>query len=164
MGQFSWKYADTNNRSALKLYGTAYVPCPDGTVIYEPCYYCYGIFGGHDIYDLVADWNRESISADNIKRPKPTVPKNTQQEEEWYQRAMERYHFQCSRLLDFVDGKPDDYMKEIYGNDWKRNIGIDIACGDESNAALKFPIKICKEKPGSYEQLRPSKRDPYQGR
>lgn len=55
MGQFSWKYADQKNRSALKLYGKAYVPCPDGSVIYEGSYRCYGMFGVYDIYELVAE-------------------------------------------------------------------------------------------------------------
>ena len=54
--------------SALKLYGKAYVPCPDGSVIYE------GSYGGiwdvwhDDIYELVAEWNRIYISEDNIKK------------------------------------------------------------------------------------------------
>lgn len=164
MGQFSWKYADTNNRSRLKLYGTAYVPCPDGTIIYEGCYQCYGIFGGYDIYDLVADWNREYISEDLIEKPVRTDWDNDEQGEEYYQRAMKWYTFSCNRLKDFVNGKPEEYMEKVYGDDWKRNIGIDIACDNESNAALKFPIKICKEKPDCYENVRVSTQDPYQGR
>ena len=70
MGQFSWKYADTKNRIALKILGSAYVPCPDGSVIYESCYQGYGVFGGHDIYELAADWNRSSLSADMLQKPK----------------------------------------------------------------------------------------------
>ena len=55
-------------------------------------------------------------------------------------------------------------MNELYGTDWKRNIGIDIACENEANAAVKFPIKISKEKPESYEQYKASKTDPFQGK
>lgn len=57
MGQFSWMYADTNNETALNEGGQAYVPFPDGTVIFEKRYRGYGIFRGYDIFDLVADWN-----------------------------------------------------------------------------------------------------------
>lgn len=164
MGQFSWKYADTNNSHALKLYGTAYVPCPDGTMIYERCYQCYGIFGGHDIYDLVADWNREYISADLIEKPERKGWNDNEQGEKYYNAAMNWYVSQCNMLMDFVNGKPEDYMRKIYGNDWKRNIGINIAHGDKKNAALKFPIKICRRKPDCYKNIPPSKLDPYQGR
>lgn len=162
MGQFSWKYADQKNRSALKLYGRAYVPCPDGSVIYEGSYGCYGMFGVYDIYELVAEWNRAYISEDNIE--KPLRESNPEQDDIYYQAAMKRYQFQCRRLKDFISGKSDDEMEELYGDDWKRNIGIDIAFGNEKNAALKYPIKICKEKPDCYESLPASKRDPYQGR
>lgn len=89
--------------------------------------------------------------------------KDSEQDAICYQAAMERYQFQCRRLKDFISGKSDDEMEGIYGDHWERNIGIDIACGNERNAALKFPIKICKEKPACYESLLASKRDPHQG-
>jgi len=155
MGQFSWNYADRHNRESLRLYGQAYVPCPDGTVIFEGCYQCYGIFGGYDIYELVAEWNKEYISESMIDKPVKS---------ESYPNMMEWYTLRCNRIRDFVDGKSNDYMEKTYGNDWKRNIGIDIACGDQHNKVLKFPIKICKEKPVCYKEIPSSTRDPYQGR
>lgn len=45
-----------------------------------------------------------------------------------------------------------------------RSIGIDIACYDEDNASLPYPIKITSKKTGiCYEELPPSKWDPEQG-
>lgn len=44
-----------------------------------------------------------------------------------------------------------------------RCIGIDIACYDEQNASLRFPIKITHDSEAVYEDCEPSKSDPYQG-
>lgn len=90
MGQFSWMYADTNNRIALKLLGSAYVPCPDGTVIYESCYQCDGIFGGHDIYDLVTDWNRSYLSVGILEKPKRDDYTSSSQGERYYSNNLTR--------------------------------------------------------------------------
>lgn len=163
MGQFSWMFADTNNEKALLEYTKAYVPCPDETVIFEECYDGYGRFGGHDIYDLVADWNRDYISEANVRKPLREQWGNTEKDEEWFQAALERYKNDCQKIKDFVSGKSDEYMKETYGKDWKRSIGINIACYDEENAALKYPIKICKDKPVRYDFLPASNSDPNQG-
>lgn len=48
-------------------------------------------------------------------------------------------------------------------DDKDRNIGIDIACYDEYNAALQFPIKITHDKNAVYEDCKPSKIDSNQG-
>lgn len=164
MGQFSWNYADTQNRIPLMLYGAAYVPCPDGTVIYESCYLCYGMFGGHDIYDLVADWNRRYISAQMIDKPERESYPVTGQGKRWYRTNVRWYNMKCRRLEDFAVGKSNPYMSDTYGEDWKRNIGIDIACDDKKNRALKYPIKICRSRLDCYEDVCASTMDIYQGR
>lgn len=163
MGQFSWKYADKHNRSALKIHGEAYVPVPDGSILYEPYYEGYGDFQGKDIYELVAEWNRENISEKNIQKPVRKVYCNREEGYVHYLNAVRSYELRCMRLRDFVQGRPAKEMEEVYGNGWKREIGIDIACGDKKNAALKYPIKICKMKPDSYEKLPASRIDPHQG-
>ena len=43
------------------------------------------------------------------------------------------------------------------------DVGIDIACYDESNEALPFPIKITRTKRLKYWELPPSKKDLAQG-
>lgn len=50
------------------------------------------------------------------------------------------------------------------GNDEAdRYVGIEIACYDEQNAALRFPIKITHDPDAVYEDCRPSPNDPNQG-
>lgn len=150
MGCFSWMYADTDNNKPLNIDERAYVICPDNTVIEEKYYDGYGEFGGHDIYELVSDWNKDYISVANLRKPQRNL------------NALRRYEKDCQMLTDFVNGKSDEYMISQYGKYWKREIGINIACHDDQNAALKYPIKICK-RPTAYETLPPSNRDPDQG-
>lgn len=47
--------------------------------------------------------------------------------------------------------------------DHDRTIGIDIACYDEDNAGLKYPIKITHDKDAIYEECNFSPADPNQG-
>lgn len=158
MGCFSWMFADTDNEEALNMGMRAYVACPDGTMIYERSYDGHGVFGGYDIYDLVVDWNKAYISENNIR--KSAIP---EKKTGYSQSEIEEYERGCKRIRDFISGKSDEYMKEKYGERYKRSIGIDIACYDEENAALKYPIKICKEKPVGYNLIPASNNDPNQG-
>jgi DNA gyrase subunit A len=54
-------------------------------------------------------------------------------------------------------------VKEKYGDDFKRCIGIDIACYDEQNFTIPYPIKITHDANAVYEECTPSKSDPNQG-
>jgi hypothetical protein len=119
MGFFSWKTSDTN-RSISNQYSSrgtfpVYVLIPQefgGGYIKEENYEGYGVFGGKDIYTLVANWN-------------------------------------CPE-------------KCVGDDDKDRDIGIDIACYDEENDKLKYPIKIT-EKPMKYEDAKSSDSCPDQG-
>lgn len=157
MGQFSWMFADKNNKQALNEGCPAYVALPDGGYIYEPCYDGYGNFGGKDIYNLVADWNREYLS----KHPEHDVKSH-----DMYGREIAFPVCRHSWYWKYADLKltPEEVVKQADLCDY-RGIGIDIACYDKQNAALPFPIKICREKPrpGDYEKLPPSEADPNQG-
>ena len=56
--------------------------------------------------------------------------------------------------------KPD----KVTGNDEEdRLVGIEIACYDEDNRALKYPIKITHDASAIYEYCQPSDGDPNQG-
>lgn len=71
MGFFSWKTSDTNksisnkysDRGALSVY----LLCPNGDKIYEDNYEGYGIFGGYDVYELLAKWNKPEISNEEAR-------------------------------------------------------------------------------------------------
>ena len=61
MGFFSWETSDTN-KSIPNIYSSretfpVYLLLPDGGLIKETTYEGYGIFGGKDVYALVANWN-----------------------------------------------------------------------------------------------------------
>jgi len=162
MGSFSWLFSDT--KKALKYGGDAYLPIPKnkgafdllpGTTLYENFYDCQGNFGGYDIYDLVAIWNREYLS----EHPDYIVPdrKKTVSEYSWY-----RYYSDLS-----LDENKITQLMRTYENESCfsfRDIGIDIACGNKNNKKLPYPIKLCKFKENAcYEDLIYSKDDPLQG-
>lgn len=116
MGFFSWVTSDTNrsiaNSFANRVTFPVYLLQPNSKPILEEHYEGYGVFGGEDVYALVARWN---------------VPER------------------CNG---------DD--------DHDRDIGIEIACYDEQNANLKYPIKLV-ENVVLYKDAQPSINCPQQG-
>lgn len=91
MGFYSWMYADTDNKKRLKIGQGAYVLCPDGTTkIKEYHYNGYGTFGGNDIYELVAEWNRDYLTEDNLIKPlrEEYIDNHTKTEQEAFERAL----------------------------------------------------------------------------
>ena len=163
MGQFSWMFADTNNEEDLREGQEAYVPLPNGEYIHEPCYEGYGKFGGQDIYDLVADWNREYLS----RHPEFEIPKNFMAV---INGQLIRRPLFCVARYGWYKAYADlsltraEVVEQADCYEY-RAIGIGIACGDLANNALPFPIKICKSKPapGAYNRLPASNTDPNQG-
>lgn len=166
MGQFSWLDCKDGKQILDNVAKTAYLLVPEefkeqfGEKIPTQCYDGYGHFGSYDVYELVALWNRRFLSIENLQN----LPKREQYgEEEYYQMAMNRYKNSMNRLEDFRLGTSDEKMKEKYGKDYLREIGIDVACYDEQNAALTYPIKITYDGTAVYEQCDPSPSDPNQG-
>ncbi len=155
----SWYFAD-DMRKRLVLGAKAFLPDPfTGDIAYESGYDGYGHIGGKDVYEEVADWNREFLS----KNPDFVLPHYGKKISDfiWYP------------LYRDLSLSPNDIVDEIYavsGADRKkvcifeyRYIGIAIACYDEDNKALPYPIKICS-KPMSYQNVKGySKSDPNQG-
>ena len=150
MGIFTWtdatykrprcnKYGDYADKYVV-LYGEyAKLVCPDDTEIETNHHDFYGRIGMHDIYDLVVDWNKADLHR--------------------LFSEMEANHFGRNLwelAVMFADGNPEEditeYVRKKYGNDsylvtdWKRNIGIAIACDDKDAKKLKYPIKLTKDR------------------
>lgn len=184
MGSFSWCYCDTGairidrdgcpvpKRSQRLLYRQpAYVLIPKefgGGHIFEASYPDYGRFGGIDIYDLVADWNRAWIASHpEWKRPYDVLYESRYPEDpakpisamSWYPFFSDLSLSRKEVVERWRDSRPLD------SNYWLeyREIGIAIACQDEDNEALPFPIKVARFKESVYENYPASYGDPGQG-
>ena len=192
MGQFSWYFSDTNKQLVNNKRTDAYLLVPPpfqskyGKAICERCYDGYGHFGNYDIYDLVAEWNREFLSEDML-RDKPVLEnygglydfekkelleqgfseedikvKDLVEKQANFERGIKRYNYDLQKLLDYKFKLSNEEMLRKYGKYWKHELGVAIACGDEQNIKLPYPIKITtKEMP--YDKATFSKRDPNQG-
>ena len=171
MGQFSWMFADTDNKVNLLEGESAWLLQPNGKHIFESDYNGYGDFGGYDVYDLVVEWNRESLNVNMLSKPDRKAWSNDTEGALWYQKAVNVYNTTVSVLEKYMSGATDAEMLQFCkqvgygytdGKDWKRNLGISIAGSDARNAALPFPIKICRE-PCDYDSVNASLDDPNQG-
>lgn len=166
MGYFTWtdaryepvKKARTGDypiKTKIPYGEYAKVICPDDSVIIEKHYDGYGEFDGHDIYDLVVDWNRDYLE-EIFDRLAAKEPKHWG----WYLRnlaVMYQHHKEnsaefASEILTVANNHGPILITE-----WKRNIGITISCEYEDNKALPFPIKITSTKWNkTYAELYPS--------
>ena len=147
MGQFSWIYSDTNKQLIDDKKADTYLLVPKpfqdkyGKAIYEECYEGYGRFGKYDVYDLIPEWNKDMIP-EILRRQKNGT----------WECSMNETDIQ--NLKNYHEGKP--ITCEL------RWLGIIMACYDEDNFALEYPIKITSE-PMDYKDASPSKNDPDQG-
>ena len=171
MGCFSWLFADTDNTQNLRIDRAGYIACPDGTFIHEQCYEGYGEFNGQDVYELVVRWNRAFI-AENPDFLLPhihrfyngSVKQCRLKDFRWYP-VIADLSIPFEQLRDALDKHLREtvslyrpYSAEL------RGVGIDIACYNEDNAVLPYPIKITRKMRGvHYKDLPASKRDPEQG-
>ena len=163
MGQFSWIYADTDKAMIDGRHTDSYLLIPPafqdkyGKYIKETCYEGYGEFDGHDVYELVAEFNRDFI---------PTVIKLAEKGE-WHcigkgtVEEIKNNKDYKNLVLYWIEGnKGADEGYEF--NSLARLVGICLACYDEDNVRLPCPIKITKE-PCEYGSVGASKSDPNQG-
>ncbi len=162
MGYWTWtdarfknpketKWGDYCKNQTIGYGGFAKIVCPDNTEICEDYYDGYGMFGDYDAYDLVAEWNREDIAEIF--------------EEKRAKKAWGSGLYDIALL--FAEGRPDkeitEYVKKtrtespFLVDDWKRNIGIAIACEEENNKSLRYPLKITTlRNHRDYDKLYPS--------
>ena len=147
MGEFSWIYSDTKRRIINNREKDAYLLVPPpfqekyGKAIYESCYGGYGHFGSYDVYRLIPEWNKEMI---------PEIIRRIKQK-----------NWRCSTSKYDVENLQKYYDGEKINTDL-RELGIIMACYDEDNFALLYPIKITS-KLMDYEKAEPSEGDPDQG-
>lgn len=160
MGQFSWLDCITGEQVVDNKRRDVYVLVPKefrdqyGERIKEDCYDGYGHFGGYDIYDLVADWNRKALS----EKPDTFLQWHKAKVSEfgWY----EAYADLSKSRREVVETMKSDNLP--WDDEW-RWIGIELACYDEDNESLPYPIKITHDFNAVYEDCEPSKGDPHQG-
>ena len=147
MGQFSWIYSDTNKQVIDNKRADTYLLVPKpfqekyGKAIYEDCYDGYGRFGRYDVYDLIPEWNKNMIP-EIIRRIKNG---------NWHCSTSEN---DVTNLQAYYEGK--EIACEL------RWLGIIMACYDEDNTTLEYPIKITT-KEMEYKEVAPSLSDPNQG-
>lgn len=192
MGEFSWCYCDMGKvpqrdfgsyievrpqkkqRLLMGRPGSVLIPEEFGgkaRQIDEESYYGYGRFCGQDIYDLVADWNRKWLSEhpewvrpSDIRHHNAAEPVSCKS---WYpfyadlSLSREEMMWKWIEAMKQRPGTPE--YEGRFGYREYRSIGIHIACYDDDNAALPFPIKIAKNANSVYENCPPSLEDPYQG-
>ena len=154
MGMFSWLDCITGEQVVDGRKRKSYLLVPrefGGYHIVEECYEGYGMFDGHDVYDLVADWNRGHADVERFAS------------KSWCQWQFGGEEGARAMFADFNGGVDDAAMRERYGDEWKRTVGIVLACYDEDNASLRYPIKITHDPTAVYEWCAPSKSDPNQG-
>lgn len=175
MGAFSWCTSDTKKSIPCcmpfgDLPDTVYLLNPFGEPYKETDYEGYGVFGGRDVYELVVEWNREYLTPDNINKPERSSFVKGQSGDVYFANALEQYKTWCDIIQAYAAGASDAYIEELYGKDlpfrpadeWKRNLGIQIACYNVDHVKLKYPIKIV-EHPMDYDKAGISPNCPFQG-
>ena len=156
MGQFSWLDCVNGKQIVDNKVKDVYVLIPKefgGGHIVEHCYDGYGHFGRHDIFDLVADWNRKDLSENSDF----VFPYSNEQikNKDWYE-----FYADLNLTREEVVEKTKEKGNRFF--EW-RYIGIALSCYDEDNEALPYPIKITYDETAKYEWNAPSDSDPNQG-
>ena len=152
MGQFSWLDCKDESQILDDVTRDVFLLVPKefgGGSVKETCYDGYGNFGGKDAYDLVADWNREWLS----KNPDHVLySRNAPVSKcDWYEAYSD------------LSNDRETVVRSMTGYAEWRGIGIDIACYDQDNASLRYPLKITHDPTAIYEFCTPSLSDPDQG-
>ena len=155
MGCFSWIYSDI--KKPLLIGEPGILVLPQSGMLVESVYEGYGMFAGQDVYELVAEWNR-SYLAEHPEHELCGSGKKVMQCF-WYP-----VYTDLSVPLNEVAWRLREKEKWLPTCYELREIGIAIACEDEDNQRLLYPIKICRYRENAeYEKLLPSIRDPGQG-
>lgn len=153
--------------------GSDIITTNDGyTFIAEHYYDGYGMFGTHDIYDVIVDINKGYLteSLDKVferKIAKIKTNEFNQSEEElkdWIDRETNEYKIYRNICLiadkNLSEADIEKEFKKInnpFNNEWKRELGITLACYGEDNKLLHYPLKITsKLGKWNYDNLKPT--------
>ena len=171
MGCFSYITADTERSISIRYSVSGTFPVavliPEefgGGAIIENYYEGYGEFGGYDIFEMIATWNRKYLTTDNLEKPVREDYSEGEEGENYYKRAVGNYLFYCDLISDFKNGMTERMLAKKYGDEWKRDLGIAVASYDEQMGKLNYPLKIVEDFSLKYKDVEVfSKRCPYQG-
>ena len=160
MGQFSWLDCVTGEQIIDNMVKDVYLLIPKeigGGHVKEPCYDGYGHFGGRDVYDLVADWNRkwalENPDYVSYNQGRPL------KEEPWYPFYSDSSY---DREGVIEKWKEEDINKLPWPIEW-RGIWIQLSCYDQDAKKILYPVKVTYDMDAVYEDFGFSPSDPNQG-
>lgn len=193
MGMYSWMDC-CNPKQNIKFaiyfakYKPSYLLVPEefgGGHIEEPNYDGFGHFGGRNVFEIIAEWNRTYLTEDMIEPVADrssfgglySYEKNRLRDEgksdaeikeadeavrdKYYQQACKRHDWLVGVLTSYRDGKSDDEIAAKYGDGWKMDLGIEI--WNSEMAQLRYTIKVTYDKDAVYESCPASESDPNQG-
>lgn len=167
MGYWTYTYADIKQKRATDEsmgYDGAkpiYLACPDGTFIKEDFYDGYGHIGGHDMHELVADWNRNTPEAVALMQAKLTediaerdeLLKTLSKQEQkhstrlyWLNGEIPRFQVAVAWLSGEIEELPENFEK--------RDIGIEIDTYEEDAEQIRYPLKFVKNTKYTYDQIK----------
>lgn len=149
MGFYSWKYCnDARKRMIIGKQMDSYLLVPKeftdtfGEYIHDSYYDGYGHISYIDIYEFVAVCNRKWIS----EHPEVILPS-------YSKRQKKLSDFKWYKVFSDLN-VPIDEVSSLVGEYFElRQIGIDIACEDADNKAIKYGLKI-SNKPMKYEDCK----------
>ena len=193
MGFFSWRDCVTGNPIISGEYKKVYVLVPKefrkkfGVRISESSYDGYGHFGGYDIHELIAEWNRFYLSTELLgEKPafdeygglesyekeylvregfskEEIARKDLEKQQENYENAIANRNYTAALMDEYKCGESHTNLSKKYGKDWLSDIGNAIDSSFGKNNALKYPIKVTYDGTALYEDCEPSVGDSGQG-
>ena len=192
MGYFTFTFANKQlieksygyDRSCILGYGyKGYIALPKGfeklyqdssilinkttgyAFIKENYYDGYGMFGTHDIFDVIVDINKGYIKEAlekqmklNLEHDKDKVSKEQLKRE----KAKYNFYLEIAEMVDKNSNedeiinkfmKRNDMNYEFAKKEWKRYLGIQISCYQRDNELLKYPLKVVSSSRVIYEDL-----------
>lgn len=184
----TWQDCIHKNNYVIRQGAEAYVLIPQafgGGVIMEKKYECRGNFGNQNIFELIADWNKDFLKIHKneigtfilpkaernkyfglLPSEKEQLEKDEISDDEIKQikkirrelQYLEAKRIRCEQMIllnDFITYN-DSYMKAKYGSEYKKDIGIILAGNDTQNRKLLYPIKVTHYAGKKYEEHKAS--------